>query len=71
MTNDIIERFRSHNAGKERTTNPYKPFKLLFVQEFDSRIRARDLEKYLKIRSNKESLLLLVAGVAKLVDAHA
>jgi putative endonuclease len=59
-TNNIEKRLNEHNTGLVRSTKAYKPFKLLFVQILDNRINARDLEKYLKVRWNKESLLHII-----------
>lgn len=61
FTTDVEKRLTEHNSGNVRSTKPYKPFELLFVQEVKTRIEARDLEKFLKIRFNKESLLNLLA----------
>ena len=70
LTGNIDQRLSRHNNGRERTTKYYLPFELVFVQECEDRLIARDLEKYLKIRSNKESLLYLIAEVVKLVDTQ-
>ena len=61
FTTNIEKRISEHNLGNVRSTKPYKPFLLLFVQEVRTRIEARNLEKYLKVRFNKESLLDLLA----------
>ena len=65
FTQNVERRFWEHNRGFQRSTKALKPFNLLFVQIVNSRNEARDLEKYLKIRYNKESLLDLLAGVAE------
>jgi len=70
LTNNVQNRLRRHNVGREKTTKPYLPFKLLFVQTMRTRKEARDLERFLKIRYNKEALLELLAGVAELADAQ-
>jgi putative endonuclease len=41
MINDIERRTSEHQRGKETTTSPYRPFKLLFVEKFTTRIEAR------------------------------
>lgn len=58
LTKNIEARFKQHNLGQVKSTKPYN---LIFVQITDSINRARDLEKYLKIRWNKESLLKLIS----------
>jgi putative endonuclease len=48
ITNDIQRRIQQHNAGQNKSTKHYKPFKLIFSEEFPDRITARKREKYLK-----------------------
>lgn len=57
MTKNKEKRITQHNNGYVQSTKPYKPFKLVFVKTFINRAEARNFEKYLKIRSNKEKLL--------------
>ena len=55
MTQNLTERFNRHNKGYERTTKPYRPFKLIYSEKFNSRKEARTREKYLKSGAGKES----------------
>jgi putative endonuclease len=52
LTNNIERRFIEHNSGKNKTTKPYLPFKIIFTEEFEARIR----EKYFKSGIGKEKL---------------
>ena len=54
MTNNIGRRFKQHQDGKEKTTSPYKPFKLLRIESYPTRLEARVREKYLKSGCGKE-----------------
>ena len=54
LTQDIKIRYDQHNAGKERTTRPYRPFELIHSEKFESRIMARKREKYFKSGAGKE-----------------
>jgi putative endonuclease len=56
LTDDIKRRVSQHNAGKERTTRPYGPFKLIYSESFLTRPEARKKEKYLKSGVGKEFL---------------
>lgn len=56
LTNDINRRFYQHNNGLEKTTKPYKPFKLIHIEELKTRNEARKREKYLKSGCGKEYL---------------
>ena len=56
MTANIENRIFRHNNGRERTTKPYIPFLLLYVEECNNRIEARIREKYWKSGIGKEKL---------------
>ncbi|MEQ6124975.1 GIY-YIG nuclease family protein [Pseudotenacibaculum sp. MALMAid0570] len=56
LTSDLKSRITRHNNGYERTTRPYKPFVLLFSEEMNTRIEAREREKYWKSGVGKEKL---------------
>ena len=56
----VDKRVAQHNAGKERTTRAYKPFKLIYSEEFSDRSLARKGEKYLKSGTGKEFLKKLL-----------
>jgi putative endonuclease len=60
MSSDIERRVNDHNNGYNRTTKPYKPFKLVLVEEFPTRALAREREKYLKSGIGKEYLKALI-----------
>ena len=53
---NLKERVSRHNAGREKTTRAYSPFKLLFFEEVSTRIEARKREKYWKSGIGKEKL---------------
>ena len=54
MTNNLKKRLYQHQSGKSKTTNPYRPLKLVYMEQFPSRQKARDREKYLKSGCGKE-----------------
>jgi putative endonuclease len=60
LTNDVSRRFNEHNKGLNKTTKPYRPFKLILTENHNSRSEARDREKYLKSGSGKEFLKKLI-----------
>ena len=62
ITTNLSERFAAHLQGKNKSTKAYRPFKLIFVQISKTRMQARDLEKYLKVKYNKESIIKLIEG---------
>lgn len=56
MTGDLEERLKRHNDGRERTTKPYAPFELIYIEKCNNRVNARVREKYLKTGIGKEFL---------------
>ena len=56
LTSDLEERLKRHNGLRERTTNFYAPFKLIYTEEAVTRIEARVREKYWKSGIRKEKL---------------
>ena len=60
LTNDVERRFIEHNKGENRSTKAYKPFRLILKEEYETRIEARNREKYLKSGVGKEYLRSLL-----------
>ena len=56
ITNNIERRLAEHNNGKNRSTKAYKPFVLIYTEQFLTRMEARIREKYLKSGAGKEFL---------------
>ena len=60
ISRDVERRLKEHNRGYNRTTKPYKPFILLYSEQFETRKQAREREKYLKSGAGKEYLKSLM-----------
>ena len=56
LTNNLGRRFLEHNLGYNKTTKPYRPFRILYFEEVSGRIEARKREKYLKSGIGKQFL---------------
>lgn len=69
LTDDLERRVQQHQKGYSKTTKPYRPLLLFFVEKHETRIEARKREKYLKSGCGKEYLKTLTqstpAGVVK------
>ena len=48
MTQNTKWRLKEHNSGKTKSTKGYRPWKLLYREEYTDRLIARKREKYLK-----------------------
>ncbi|MEO9483248.1 MAG: GIY-YIG nuclease family protein [Ekhidna sp.] len=56
LTNNLERRLSEHNEGRNRTTKPYRPFVLIHLEKFETRMEARNREKYLKSGIGKDFL---------------
>lgn len=56
LTSNLEKRIARHNRGYEKTTRPYVPFALIYSEKLDSRLQARNREKYWKSGVGKERL---------------
>ena len=54
MTANLEERIKAHNSGKNFSTRAYKPWKLVYVEEFESREDAREYKKFLKTGQGRD-----------------
>ena len=59
LTDNLERRFFEHNNGKNKTTKPYLPFKIIYTEEFETRLEARQKEKYFKSGIGKEKLKII------------
>ncbi|MFN4199238.1 MAG: GIY-YIG nuclease family protein [Flavobacterium sp.] len=59
LTENLDRRIFEHNSGKNKTTQPYKPFKLIYFEECETRMDARTREKYFKLGVGKEKLKVI------------
>jgi putative endonuclease len=59
LTDNAERRINEHQSGKNKTTKPYKPYKVILIEQFETRVKARMREKYLKSGIGKEFLRTL------------
>jgi len=50
-TNDLQQRFKEHNAGREVSTKERRPLKLIYYEAYAAEEDARNREKQIKRRS--------------------
>ena len=51
LTDDLTKRIKSHNEGANKHTAKHRPWDLVSYTAFQSRERASEFERYLKIGS--------------------
>ena len=65
MTQNLEQRIARHNKGRERTTKPYMPYKLLYKEVSPNRAVARKRGIYWKSGVGKEQLRKIRDGLIK------
>jgi putative endonuclease len=55
-TDDVGKRLREHNRGKTRSNRRFRPFVVIYIEKFETRIEAVSRERYLKSGSGREFL---------------
>ena len=53
---DLESRLLSHNLGKVRSTKAYKPYKVIYKEEYKDKTAARKREIFLKSGQGREQL---------------
>jgi putative endonuclease len=56
LINNPKRHIQQYEAGREKTTSPYKPFTAILLESYNTRAEARNREKYLKSGVGKECL---------------
>ena len=59
-TENLNKRLEEHNAGKVKSSKPYRPYKILYWEEFDSLAEARRREAYYKNTSGRRRLSVIL-----------
>ena len=56
FTNNLPLRLKQHNNGKSRYTNLYKPWEVIYTENYITLEEARKREKYLKTAAGRKFL---------------
>ncbi len=59
IIDNLSRRVNQHQFGFNRTTKPYRPFKLIYTEKACDRKHARIREKYFKTAAGKSKLRLI------------
>ena len=54
MSSNVENRLKEHNRGKTKSTKGYRPWELVFKEDYQSREEARKRELYLKTGIGRE-----------------
>ena len=53
---DVDKRLKEHNSGKTKSTKGFRPWFIIFTEEWTDRIAAREKEKYYKTGIGREKI---------------
>lgn len=62
FTSDLTRRLHEHQSGFNRSTKPFRPFKLIYQENVSTSKEAREREKYLKSGRGREFIKSLNNG---------
>ena len=54
MSTNVNRRLSEHNLRKIKSTKAFSPWKVIYIEEFNTRIEARLREKYLKSAAGRK-----------------
>jgi putative endonuclease len=56
QTQNLQNRLKEHNDGKVKSTKPYRPWEIIFTEEFNLREEAVSRERYFKTAAGRRFL---------------
>lgn len=64
-TTDVERRLNEHNCGKVRSSSPYRPYRVLYTEEFSNLIEARRRERFYKGTTGRRMIHALLEDQKK------
>jgi len=61
-TSDLERRLKEHNAGRTESTKRRRPFEVIYVERYQTKVEAAQREKILKTGSGRKELQKLISG---------
>ncbi|MHC4712534.1 MAG: GIY-YIG nuclease family protein [Planctomycetota bacterium] len=56
VTHDVNERLAAHNAGRVKASRPYRPYKVIHTEAFETPKDARQKERFFKSTTGRRRL---------------
>ncbi|HOX53981.1 MAG: GIY-YIG nuclease family protein [Candidatus Omnitrophica bacterium] len=68
VAEDVGKRLTEHNAGKVKSSRPYRPYKLIYTESFETLSEARQKEKFYKSTTGRRKLCKIISPIVNLED---
>jgi len=62
MSQDVTHRLKEHNAGKNHFTKGHIPWKIIYTEEHNTALQAREREKYFKSGAGRRYIKEKIKG---------
>ena len=56
VAEDVNERLEVHNAGRVKSSRPYRPYKIIYTEPFETLGEARQKEKFYKSTTGRQRI---------------
>ncbi|MCZ6704245.1 MAG: GIY-YIG nuclease family protein [Ignavibacteria bacterium] len=56
QSDNLDNRLVYHNSGKVRSTKPYRPWELIYIESFPTRAQAMKREKWFKSKAGRKKI---------------
>ena len=56
VADDVEKRLKEHNAGRVKSSSPYRPYKVIYAEPFETLKEARQKEKFYKSTTGRRRL---------------
>jgi putative endonuclease len=56
VTDDVDKRLIEHNAGRVKSSRPYRPYKIIYTESFETLKEARQKERFYKSTTGRRRL---------------
>ena len=56
VADDVGKRLAEHNAGRVKSSRPYRPYKIIHAESFETLKRARQKERFYKSTTGRRRL---------------
>ena len=60
---DLEIRLKAHNTGKTKSTKPFRPWRLVYWEEFETFAEARERERYFKTAAGRRFIINKIGPV--------